>query len=171
MALFDKLVLLRKLSAILCIALLLLLPVPAFAAAYSPAELEELRGVAEDILGETYTYITTVKWNAVVVEVEDDQFYDLTDFVQQSPVFSDFPIIVCAKSGEMTLGRDDDGWYLAVLNAIPTDGESIPDPPGTGDAPRIPAGTALLALGGALVLLPRAAHTRKRPERQINLRH
>lgn len=156
----------RKVSAVLCILLLLLLPMPALAAAYSPAELDELCGVAEGILGETYTYTTTVKWDSVVVEVEDRQFNALADFVQQSPDFRDFPIIVRAKSGDMTLERDDEGWYLVVLNAIPTDGETNPHPPGTGDAPGIPVGTALLVLGGALVWLLRAAHMQKRPERR-----
>ena len=166
MARFDTPVLRRKVSAFLCMLLLLLLPMPALAAAYSPAELEELCGVAESILGETYTYTTTVKWDAVVVEVEDRQFNALADFVQQSPDFRDFPIIVRAKSGNMTLERDDEGWYLVLLNVPSTDGESIPDPPGTGDAPGLPAGAALLALGGALVWFLCAAHMQKRPERR-----
>ncbi len=145
----------RKLPVILCILLMsFMLAIPAFAAAYSPAELDELCGVVEGILGKEHTYTTAVKWDSVFVEVDNDQFYDVCDFVQSNPSFENIPIIVHNKSGGTYLGKDDEGWYIVEPNAIPTDGEPVLNPPSTGDIPNVFPSVALVAMAvGALALL------------------
>lgn len=155
----------RKLPVILCILLMFfMLPIPTLAATYSPTELDKLRGVVEGILGEDYTYTTVVKWDSVFVEVENDQFYDLCDLVQSNPAFEDIPIIIQNKSEGTSLSRDEGGWFLVEPYAIPTDGETIPNPPATGDIPSVFPNVALLVMGvGAFALL--ATCGRRRTQR------